>query len=144
MGLAYNRRRRLMAPTTKGDTMPVVLAVALGGAFGTSARYGLDYLIEQRTFSVFPWSTFAINLSGCFAVGLVIAALVDRHDLPGWARGALVVGFLGGYTTFSTFAQETLDLLEGGKALIGLGYAFASVTLGICAVLLGTAMGRAV
>ena len=92
--------------------MPVVVAVAAGGALGALARYGLDRLIERRSFSVFPWSTFAINVSGCFVVGLVIGALVDRHHTPQWIRAALVVGFCGAYTTFSTFAQETLDLAE--------------------------------
>ena len=80
--------------------MPVSLAVVLGGALGALARYGLDGMIERRTFSVFPWSTFAINVSGCFVAGAVVAALVDRHHLPPALRIGLVVGFLGAYTTF--------------------------------------------
>ena len=92
--------------------MPVPFAVMIGGAVGALARYGLDHLIERGVFSVFPWSTFAINVSGCFAAGVVVAALVDRHHLsPAWRFG-IVVGFLGAYTTFSTFAQETVDLGE--------------------------------
>jgi CrcB protein len=83
--------------------MPTVLAVATGGALGAVSRYGLDRLIERRSFAVFPWSTFTINISGCFLIGVVIAALVDRHHTPGWLRVGLVVGVLGGYTTFSTF-----------------------------------------
>ena len=93
--------------------MPVFLAVALGGGLGALSRYGLDRLIERRSFSVFPWSTFAINISGCLVIGVIIAALVDRHHTPLWLRTGLVVGLVGGYTTFSTFAQESLDLLEG-------------------------------
>jgi CrcB protein len=92
--------------------MPVLLAVALGGALGASARYSIDRLIEQRSFAVFPWSTFTINVSGCFLIGLVVAALVDRHHLPAWLRVGIAVGVLGGYTTFSTYAQETLGLFE--------------------------------
>ena len=90
--------------------MPVIVGVALGGALGASARYGVDRLIERSSSAVYPWSTFTINVSGCFLIGLISAALVDRHHLPAWLRIGLVVGVVGGYTTFSTFAQETLDL----------------------------------
>jgi len=86
--------------------MPIVLAVALGGALGSAARYGVDRLIERRSFAVFPWSTFTINATGCLLIGVVVAALVDRHHTPAWLRVGLVMGVLGGYTTFSTFAQE--------------------------------------
>ena len=64
--------------------MPVVVGVALGGALGASARYLIDRAVEQHTFSVFPWATFAINLSGCFLIGVIGQALVDRHHLPAW------------------------------------------------------------
>ena len=124
--------------------MPVIVAVALGGALGSAARYGLDRLIERRSFSVFPWSTFAINASGCLAIGIVIAVLVDRHHTPAWLRAGLVVGVLGGYTTFSTFAQEGLSLLEEGRAAVALGYLLASVALGVLAVWAGLRIGRAV
>jgi CrcB protein len=85
--------------------MPVIFGVALGGAFGASARYLLDRFIEQHTESVFPWSTFTINVTGCLVIGVVIEQLVDRHHLPAWVRVGIVVGVLGGYTTFSTFSQ---------------------------------------
>src|SRR3954465_10895902 len=98
-----------MAPTErKGDLMPVIIGVALGGAFGASARYAVDRVIEQRSDAIFPWATFLINVSGCFVIGLITATLVDRHHLPAWLRIGLVMGVIGGYTTFSTFAQESL------------------------------------
>ena len=122
--------------------MPVALAVALGGALGATARYGLDRLIERRSFSVFPWSTFAINLSGCFAICVIVAALVDRHHTPLWLRVGLVLGVVGGYTTFSTYAQESLDLLEEGRLLLALAYVAGSACLGIGAVYAGTRVGR--
>jgi fluoride exporter len=59
--------------------MPITVAVALGGAAGAVARWGVDRLIERRSFAVFPWSTFTINVSGCLVIGAVVAALVDRH-----------------------------------------------------------------
>jgi CrcB protein len=123
--------------------MPVAIAVAAGGAVGALARYGLDRLIERRSFSIFPWSTFAINVSGCFVVGLVIGALVDRHHAPQWIRAALVVGFCGAYTTFSTFAQETLDLTEANDYAVAIVNISASVIVGLAAVLLGNHLGRA-
>jgi len=67
--------------------MVVALAVGVCGAIGALSRYGLDAAIERRTESVFPWATFVINVSGCLAVGFVIAALVDRHRTPQWLRG---------------------------------------------------------
>lgn len=122
--------------------MPTFLAVAAGGALGAGSRYGLDRLIERRSFAVFPWSTFTINVSGCFLIGLVIAALVDRHEAPEWVRVGLVVGVLGGYTTFSTFAQETLDLARADEVAVAFLYSLGSLSVGVLAVLGGTALGR--
>jgi fluoride exporter len=122
--------------------MPVVVGVALGGALGASARYLLDRVIEHRTFSVFPWATFAINLSGCFLIGLIGQALVDRHHLPAWLRVGLVLGVIGGYTTFSTFAQESLTLVESRDIAVALAYATGSVVVGIVFVYLGGLAGR--
>ena len=124
--------------------MPVIVGVALGGALGASARYGLDRLIERSSNAVYPWSTFTINVTGCFLIGLISATLVDRHHLPGWLRIGLVVGVVGGYTTFSTFAQEALDLNDIHHAGVALAYVVASVTLGLVAVYAGTALGRVV
>jgi CrcB protein len=122
--------------------MATIAAVAAGGLLGTLARYGLDSAVERRSFSLFPWSTFTINLSGCFLVGLLLAALVDRHHGPHWLRIGLVVGFCGAYTTFSTFAQETYGLLEDKAVGLAVFNATASVGLGMLAVLLGQRVGR--
>jgi fluoride exporter len=122
--------------------MPAYLAVAVGGAFGAVARFGIDRSIERRSFAVFPWSTFAINISGCLLIGAVISALVDRHHVPGWMRIGLVMGVLGGYTTFSTYAQESLDLLREGQAGVATLYVAGSVLTGILAVYAGTLVGR--
>lgn len=118
------------------------MGVAVAGALGALSRYGLDALIERRSEALFPWSTFAINVSGCLAVGFIIAALVDRHRAPQWLRMGLVIGFCGGYTTFSTFAQETLDLLETRDVAIAVASVVANVVLGVVAVLIGTKVGR--
>ena len=122
--------------------MPVIVGVALGGAIGASARWLLDRLIESRSESVFPWSTFTINVTGCFLIGVVIEQLVDRHHLPAWLRVGLVVGVLGGYTTFSTYAQEGFSLLESRDVGVALAYTAGSVVAGILAVYAGTVLGR--
>jgi len=122
----------------------LVIAVALGGATGALARYGLDRLVEQQLVTVFPWSTFTVNVTGCFLAGLAVAALVDRHDLPDWVRTGIVVGFLGAYTTFSTFAQESRDLFVGGHLSLAVVNATASVVVGVLAVGAGTGVGRMV
>jgi CrcB protein len=122
--------------------MSAMVGVAIGGAVGVLSRYGVDAAIGHRSESAFPWSTFAINVSGCFVVGFVIAAVVDRDAAPEWLRAALVVGFCGGYTTFSTFAQETLDLVETSEVMLAVVSVAANVVLGVLAVLLGSRVGR--
>jgi CrcB protein len=120
----------------------LVIAVALGGAAGALVRYGLDRLIEHHVVTVFPWSTFTINVTGCFLAGLAVAVLVDRHDAPAWVRTGIVVGFLGAYTTFSTFAQESRDLFAGGHVSLALVNATGSVVVGVLAVAAGSGVGR--
>jgi CrcB protein len=122
--------------------MPLVLAVAAFGAAGALARYGLDRFIEHHLLTVFPWSTFAINMTGSFLAGLAVALLVDRHDVPAWVRTGVVVGFLGAYTTFSTFAQETHDLFSEGHGTLAVANAAGSVAVGVTLVVAGIAVGR--
>ena len=124
--------------------MALALAVAVGGGFGALSRYGVDRWIERHLESVFPWATFTINVTGCFAVGFLITALVDRQRAPEWLRIGLVVGFCGGYTTFSTFGQEALELVEARQAAVAGFYVAASVLVGILAVLFGARLGRLV
>ena len=124
--------------------MPVIVGVALGGALGASARWLLDRFIEERSDSIFPWSTFTINVTGCFLIGILTEQLVDRHHIPAWIRIGLIVGVLGGYTTFSTFSQEALALFETPHDVpVALTYAAGSVAFGILAVYAGVVLGRA-
>ena len=123
--------------------MPVIVGVALGGALGASARYALDRFIEARSFAIFPWATFTVNLTGCFLIGVISASLVDRHHLPAWLRIGFVVGVIGGYTTFSTFAQEALTLVDAHDVAIAITYIAGSVGIGIVAVYAGMVLGRA-
>src|SRR4029453_859550 len=122
--------------------MGVYLAVALGGAAGSMSAFGIDQAIERRSFAVFPSATFTINISGCLLIGVIVAALGDRHPTPAWRGKGGVVGFLGGYTAFSTFAQEGLDLMREGQSAVALVYAVGSVLVGLVAVYAGMAVGR--
>jgi CrcB protein len=123
--------------------MPVVVGVALGGALGASARYSLDRFIEERSNAIFPWATFVINVSGCLLIGILTEQLVDRHHLPAWIRVGVIVGVIGGYTTFSTFSQEAFSLIESRDFGTVIVYAVGSVVTGILAVWAGTVLGRA-
>src|SRR5215510_5122100 len=122
--------------------MSTLVGVFVGGAIGALSRYGLDRLIEHGTESSYPWGTFVINVSGCVLVGFLIAAIVDRHSAPEWLRAALVVGFCGGYTTFSTFAQETVDLVEANDVALAVLSVSGNVVLGVLGVVAGARLAR--
>lgn len=123
--------------------MAVAIAIAVGGSLGALARYAVMEYFDRRIVSVFPWDTFVVNMTGCFVAGLVVATLVNGHETPAWLRVGLVVGFLGAYTTFSTFAQDLYDMTVGEEYVGAVANAVASVGLGALAVVLGTMAGRA-
>lgn len=119
-----------------------LLVVMLAGAVGVGLRYLLGAAITARAGDAFPWSTLAINVAGAFAIGLLVA-LVDRsgsgHDLM---RPAIGIGLLGGFTTFSAFALETVSLAEDGYLARAAAYVCATNVVGIGALVLGLALGR--
>jgi CrcB protein len=121
--------------------MPVFLAIAIAGAAGASARYGLDLLFRRDAHSV-PWVTFAINVGGSFALGALVAVL-DVHPHPA-VRPALTIGLLGAFTTFSTLSLEMYRLLDRGHVLAAAAYALGSLGAGLLAVTVGVLVGRAV
>ena len=122
--------------------MAVVLAIAVGGSLGAVSRYGIGEFVERRVVSVFPWDIFVVNMTGCLAVGILVSAVVDRHHTPEWLRLGLITGFVGAYTTFSTFSQDLHDLGQARQfAVLSLNLA-ASVCGGVLAVLAGTWIGR--
>jgi CrcB protein len=117
-----------------------VVWVALGAAAGAPARYLLDRFVQNRHERVFPWGTLLVNVTGCFALGLVVS-LTSHHDAAGWVVPLLGTGFLGGYTTFSTFGWETLRLAEDGAAQSAALNIVGSVGLGLGAAALGLLAG---
>jgi CrcB protein len=118
------------------------LLVGVFGAIGAVARYAVDGWISDATRGQFPWGTLTINVLGAFLLGLVVALTTERLLLgPHW-RVALGIGLLGSFTTFSTYAYETVRLAEDGAIGVALANAFAMVALGLLAAVLGLALGR--
>ncbi len=123
------------------SAMREILLVALGGGVGAALRGAID-LLAARVGLAAPPATLAINLIGSFAAGLLVALVVERGALPAELRPLLIVGLLGGFTTFSAFAVQTLRLGEGAP-LSALAYVAASLLLGLLSAAAGLAIGRA-
>jgi len=113
-----------------GEDLRLTL-IAVFGAIGTLARYGLQGVVQIRAASTFPYGTLLVNLSGCFLLGL-IGQFTLKHLVisPDW-RVAIAVGFFGGYTTFSSFGWETAKMLEDGEWARASAYVGASVVVGL-------------
>ena len=119
------------------------LFAALGGALGALARWGLAAALPAAP-GGWPWSTLLVNLSGCLAIGVVLAVLPVRFPDATWLRPFLAVGLIGGYTTWSAFALDVVRLASTGHPLVALGYVAVSVVGGVAAVVTGILAGRAV
>lgn len=105
--------------------------IAIFGAVGTLARYGLQGLVQLRVPGIFPYGTLLVNLSGCFFLGLLGQYMLNRMAISSEWRLAITVGFFGGFTTFSSFGWETAKMLEDGEWLPATTYVAASVLLGL-------------
>lgn len=123
-------------------TFNKIAAVMAGAALGGTARYLVATMIAERVASRFPWGTFVVNLTGCFLIGLLSTILAERMDDPVFWRLFLVTGILGGYTTFSAFGWETMQLSRQGDGLLALANALGSVVCGYLAVWLGVFAAR--
>ena len=118
------------------------LWIGIGGFFGAVARYGVNTWLTTRWGAAFPYGTLFVNVSGSFVLCLMIAVLSRGFDVAPALRLALTVGFLGSYTTFSTFSADTLLLLESGYTLRGLAYVVGSVVGGGLTGAAGLLLGR--
>jgi CrcB protein len=111
--------------------------IALFGAIGTLARYGLQVVVQTRAGGTFPYGTLLVNLTGCFLLGLIGQLMLSRMMIsPEW-RVAIAVGFFGGYTTFSSFGWETAKMMETGEWARASAYVGASVVAGILLTIAG-------
>jgi len=121
--------------------MPLIL-IGLGGFAGAISRYLVDGFVTERTAGGFPWGTLAVNASGTFLLGLLFAMATERAILPAEVRGPLMIGYLGAYTTFSTYMLESWRLIESGAWSLALANLGGSVAVGVVAVVAGLAIGR--
>jgi CrcB protein len=108
-----------------------LLWIAIFGAAGTLARYGLQGFVQIRSGSTFPYGTLLINLTGCFFLALIYQFSINRMVISPELRIAIGVGFFGGYTTFSSFGWETAKMLEEGAWLPAAVYVSVSVIIGL-------------
>lgn len=123
--------------------MLTVVGIAVAGAMGALARYAVDGWISRRA-GGFPWGTFVVNVTGAFLLGFLFTVFTERFRVSPWMRSAVTIGFLGAYTTFSTFTLETFRLLEDGAYVLGMANAVGSLVAGLVAVWAGVVLGRVV
>ena len=110
------------------------LAVALGGALGSMARYALSTWVFQVSSHKFPYATLTVNVLGSFVMGILFVVIVERAALPQEMRSLLMIGFIGAFTTFSTFSLDTLGLWQNGHLFMALIYTLATVILCLIAI----------
>jgi CrcB protein len=120
----------------------IVLGVAIAGALGAPARYLLERTVSAKHRHTFPWGTFVVNVSGSFALGLLAGFVLAQA----WSKDAqtlLGTGFLGAYTTFSTFAYETVRRAEEGAPRVAVAYAVGSIAASVAAAAAGLVLAGA-
>ncbi|HEY8525011.1 MAG TPA: CrcB family protein [Acidimicrobiales bacterium] len=128
----------------RGRAEPSVLAaIALGGALGAPVRYGVTQLFPGGL-GRFPWGTVTANVTGSFALGLALALILDRFPPTRYLRPFVATGFLGAYTTYSTFAVEADLLVRDGSPIVAVGYAAGSLLAGLAAAGVGIRAARIV
>lgn len=123
------------------ETFAKFAAVASGGAFGAVARYSLNQLLA-KTLAPFPFATFFINITGSFLIGLLAIIFAEKYTASENWRLFLTVGFLGAYTTFSTFELETFELLRERQLTTAFFYASTSFAAGLLGVFGGVWLGK--
>ena len=121
-----------------------LLLIALAGSAGALARYGLGGLVQKWTAAGFPWGTVVVNAAGCFLFGLIWAAAGERLGLSHQVLTIVLVGFVGAFTTFSTFIFETHDLFTNARWLWAVGNVVLHIIVGVATLLGGVALGRVV
>jgi fluoride exporter len=129
---------------TSGDSQlwQKLALLAVAGAAGTLARYGLSGLVQRWHPTSFPWGTLAVNGLGCLLFGIIWALSEERMLIGGSARMVLLVGFMGAFTTFSTFAFETTQMLDDSQWMMAASNLIVQNVCGIILLLVGIAVGR--
>lgn len=136
--------RRIQQERKEYDDLIKYLMVGIGGFLGSVLRFWLGSFIGGRLGARFPYGTFVVNVTGSFLIGMVLAVLATKaHWSPNW-RYLIPIGFIGGYTTFSAFEYETLQLFQDGQLLTAMLNITLSVIVGFVAVWVGVVAGRAI
>jgi CrcB protein len=120
----------------------MLIWIAIGGAAGSVLRYLLGGAVQRFSARGFPVGTLTVNVLGCLLIGVLIQKFTHQQTSPGM-RAALIVGFCGGFTTFSTFSSETIGLIQGGEIQTAIVYSVLSVLLCLSATWLGLLVARA-
>jgi CrcB protein len=110
------------------------LAIAIGGALGSVARYGLSTWIFDITNHKFPYATLLVNVAGSFIMGILFVVIVEKAAMSDEMKSLLMIGFIGAFTTFSAFSLDALSLWQNGHVLMSLIYVFATVILCLVAI----------
>lgn len=121
-----------------------LICLALAGAVGTLARFGLSGWVQRITPGTFPIGTFVVNMVGCFAFGLIWSALENRLGAASELRLIVLTGFMGAFTTFSSFMFETGALIEDGRWLWMAGNLIGQNAIGLVCLFLGHGLGRVI
>ena len=116
--------------------------LSIAGAVGTLSRYGLSALVQRYCGERFPWGTAAVNMVGCFLFGLIWTLAEERLVISAQTRFILLTGFMGAFTTFSTFAFETTGFLQDSQWWLAAGNAFGQLFVGGVCIFLGSGIGR--
>ena len=124
------------------ETMMKILSIAAGGAFGAVARYLVNISPVSSIFERFPFATFLVNVSGSFLIGLLLILLTDRIEVNDNLRMAVIVGFLGAFTTFSTCEMDLYGLLREKYFLTAFSYLLLSVIVGFAGLVAGVSIAR--
>lgn len=111
--------------------------VGLGGMIGCISRYFVSLWMHLLLGMKFPWGTLVVNIIGCLVVGMLMYVIEDRHELPTAVRLFLITGILGGFTTFSAFGLETLELIRAARYPAAAFYVIASIGFGLAAIVVG-------
>ena len=122
--------------------MRYLLFLAIAGALGTLCRYGLGGLAQRIVGTDFPWGTLFINILGCLIIGFVMQVALNSNVIPAASRIMVTIGFLGAFTTFSTFSYETVKFLEDGAWVSATLNIASNVGLGLIATFLGMLLGK--
>ena len=122
--------------------MPTFMWVALGGAVGSAARYGVNVWSGRVLGAEFPWHTFIVNVAGCFIMGVLVELMALKLNVGGDTRAFLTTGILGGFTTFSAFSLDFALLVERKTYGAALAYGAGSVALSLIAVFAGLSLVR--